>query len=126
LLLWVYAKIFLGILAGRLKDWLLYHKALSVLQTGFIKGKRPTGNVFVIQTIIDKYSRFLCGFSYWCFVDIGKALDLIHRETLWYKLRRKGISGNMVTCNKMYDGIRFCVKCREDEVTGFIEQKRVV
>jgi hypothetical protein len=40
-------------------------------------------------------------------------------------LRRKGISVNIVKCIKeMYDRIRFCVKCGEDKVTGFIKQKR--
>jgi hypothetical protein len=33
----------------------------------------------------------------------------------------------MVNCiRQMYDGIRFCVKCGEDEVTDFIEEKRGV
>jgi hypothetical protein len=33
----------------------------------------------------------------------------------------------MVKCiREMYDGIKFCVKCGEDEMTDFIEQKRGV
>jgi hypothetical protein len=62
-------------------------------------------------------------------VDFEKALDSVHREALWCKLRRKGISDNMLKCIRdmyEYDGIKFCVKCGEDEVTGFIEQKRGV
>jgi hypothetical protein len=60
-------------------------------------------------------------------VDLGKALDSIHREILQYKLRRKRTSGNMVKCiTEMYDGIRFCVKRGEDKVTGFIEQNKEV
>jgi hypothetical protein len=44
LLLLVCGKILLQTLAGRLKDWLIYHKALSAFQMGFIKGKQTTGN----------------------------------------------------------------------------------
>jgi hypothetical protein len=33
----------------------------------------------------------------------------------------------MVNCiNEMYDGITFCTKCGEDEVTDFVEQMRDV
>jgi hypothetical protein len=57
-------------------------------------------------------------------VDFEKAFDSIHREALWYKMRRKGISDNMVKCiREMYDGIKICVRCGEEEVTDFIEQK---
>jgi hypothetical protein len=50
-------------------------------------------------------------------------LDSIHREALWYKLRRKGTSDNMVKCTKdMYDEIKFCDMCGGNEVTDFIKQ----
>jgi hypothetical protein len=56
-----------------------------------------------------------------------KAFDSIDRENLWYKLRRKGMSGKLVECIKsMYDGIKFCVKCGEGVMTDFIEQERGV
>jgi hypothetical protein len=48
----------LGILAGRLRDWLINHKRLTGFQAGFIEGKRTTDNIFVIKTMIDKYLRF--------------------------------------------------------------------
>jgi hypothetical protein len=37
---------------------------------------------------------------YWCFVDFEKAFESVHREDLWYKLRRTEISDNMVKCIK--------------------------
>jgi hypothetical protein len=65
--------------------------------------------------MVDKYLRFKRGHLYWCYVDFEKAFDSIHREALWYKLRRKGISDNMAKCiREMYDGIKFCMKCGED------------
>jgi hypothetical protein len=42
-------------------------------------------------------------------------------------LRRKGIRDNVARCSKeIYDGVKFCGKCGEDEVTDFIEKKREV
>jgi hypothetical protein len=111
------------------ESWLVIinYKILSKFQAGFIKGKRTTDNVFVIKTTIDKYLRFKRGSLYWCFVDFEKAFDSIHRGALWYKLKIKGICNNMVKCiREIYDGIKICVKCGDDEVTDFIEQKRGV
>jgi hypothetical protein len=71
-LLSVCGKIFSGMLAGRLRDWLINHKMLSRFQAGFIKGKRTMNNTFVIKTMIDKYLRFKRGRLYWCFVDLEK------------------------------------------------------
>jgi hypothetical protein len=68
-------KIFSGILAGRLRDWLINYKILSKFQAGFIKGKRTTDNVFAIKTTINKYLRFKRGRLYWCFVNFEKAFD---------------------------------------------------
>jgi hypothetical protein len=104
------------------ESWMaVYHMARSVLKAGLIKGKQTTDYVFVIKTTIDKYFRFKLGCLYWCFVASGKVFVSVHRGALWYKLRRKAISDNMAKCVKeMYDGIKFCLKCGEDEVTDFI------
>jgi hypothetical protein len=61
---------------------------------------------------------------YWCFVDFEKAFGSVHREALWYRLRRNGISDKIVKCNK--EGVNFCEKCGEGEVMDFIEPKRGV
>jgi hypothetical protein len=50
-------KIFLGILAGRLRDWLVNHAVLSIFQAGFVKSKRTLDNAFVSKTVVDKYLR---------------------------------------------------------------------
>jgi hypothetical protein len=60
-------------------------------------------------------------------VDFQKAFDSIDREALWFKMRRIGVSENMVNCIKiMYEGTKFCVKCEENEVTTFASQTRGV
>jgi hypothetical protein len=50
-------KMFSGILAGRVRDWLVNHEVLSTFQAGFVRGKRALDNVFIIKTIVDKYLR---------------------------------------------------------------------
>jgi hypothetical protein len=46
---------------------------------------------------------------------------------VWFKMRKKGVSDNMVECiKKMYDNTKFCVKCCGNEVTDFVEQRRGV
>jgi hypothetical protein len=57
-------------------------------------------------------------------VDLEKAFDSIDREALWFKMRKKGVSDNMVeSINKMYDDTKFCVKCGRDKVTDFVKQR---
>jgi hypothetical protein len=73
---------FSGILAGRLRDWLVNHEVPSTFQAGFVKGKRTLDNVFIIKTIVDKYLRGKSGRIYWCFVDFERAFDSIDREAL--------------------------------------------
>jgi hypothetical protein len=42
-------------------------------------------------------------------------------------VRRKVVSDNMVECiKKMYNCTKFCVKCGDDEVTDFVEQRRCI
>jgi hypothetical protein len=60
-------------------------------------------------------------------VNLEKAFDSIDRETLWFKIRKKGVSDNMGECIKeMYGDTKFYVKCRVDEVTDFVKQRRGV
>jgi hypothetical protein len=63
------------------------------------------------------------GRIYWFFVDFEKAFDSVDREALWFKMRRLGVSENMVNCTRiMYRGTKFCVKCGENEVTTIAPQ----
>jgi hypothetical protein len=86
-LLSVLCKIYSGILAGRLRDWLVNNKILSRYQAGFVKDKRATDNIFVIKTAADRYLRVKRGRIYWCLVDLEKAFDSIDNGALWFKIR---------------------------------------
>jgi hypothetical protein len=68
----VCGRIFSGILAGRLGNWLIYHMALLLFQARFIKVKGTTGNDFIFKTGIRRYFRFKREFLYWCCIDFEK------------------------------------------------------
>jgi hypothetical protein len=77
-----------------------------------VKGKRTTGNIFVIKTTVDRYLRVKKVRIYWRLVGLEKVFDSIYREVLCFKMRKKGVSDNMVKCIKtMYNDTKFCVKC---------------
>jgi hypothetical protein len=45
-------KIYSGMLAGGLRDWLVNNRILSKFHAGFVINKRTTDNIFVIKSII--------------------------------------------------------------------------
>jgi hypothetical protein len=97
-------------------------KALSVFEVVFVKGKRTADNIFITKTTINNYLRFKRARLCWCFVDFKKAFDSTVREVLRYKMRRKGVGYNTVNYIKeMDDGVKFCVRCGEEEVADFFE-----
>jgi hypothetical protein len=100
---------------------------LSEFQAGFVKGKRTSDNVFIIRIYVDKYLRVKRGKLYWCFVDFEKAFDSVNREVLWFKMRTKGVSGRTVSClSNVCEGITFCVRCGNNEVTKFVTETKGV
>jgi hypothetical protein len=57
-------KIYSGMLAGGLRDWLINNRILSKFHAGFVINKRTTDNIFVIKSIIDKYLKVKRGRIY--------------------------------------------------------------
>jgi hypothetical protein len=86
-------------LAGRLRAMLINNRILSTFQARSVINKK-TVDKFVIKTTINKYLNVKRGHIYWCMVNLDEALDLIHREALWFKIRKKGVSENMVKFKK--------------------------
>jgi hypothetical protein len=49
-----------------------------------------------------------------------KSFDSIDKEALWFKMRLKGASDNVIQrIKRMCNGAKLCVKCGGDEVTFF-------
>ena len=78
-------KLFTFILNERLVAFLEERKILKPNQTGFRKEYRTADHVFVLNSMINSYTR-KGNKIYACFVDISRAYDSVWRERLLYKL----------------------------------------
>ena len=84
-------KLFCTILYNRLAPLLENKNILCKEQAGFRQNHRTTDHIFLLRTIIKKYtSRNNVLFS--CFVDISKAFDSIWRRALIENLSKIGIN----------------------------------
>jgi len=72
--------------AYRLRDWLIHHKKLTLLQMGFTTGGRTENNMSIIKICVYKYLQAKKGKLHWCFVDFEKAFDSINREASCFKM----------------------------------------
>ena len=75
-------------------------------QTGFRKNMGTEDNIFVLHGLITHMlntgKKLYCGF-----IDFTKAFDYVVRESLWTKLMKIGLSGNILNIIKaMYKGIK--------------------
>ena len=93
-------KLFNAILATRINKYLEENSVIRPEQGGFRKDHRTSDHIFVLQTIIQKYTRN-GGKLYACFVDLKKAYDSVWRRGLIHKLGESGI--NQKTINLIGD-----------------------
>jgi hypothetical protein len=49
------SKVYTGVMARRLNEWIEKRGAISECQMGFRKGRRTVDNIFILRTTIDKY-----------------------------------------------------------------------
>jgi hypothetical protein len=105
------SKVYTGVLARRLNEWIEKRGAILECQMGFRKGKRTADNIFILRTTIDKNLSRKRVKVYWLFVDLQKALNTIVREALWWKLGKKGISSKFIEGVKgIYKNVKTPVK----------------
>jgi hypothetical protein len=64
------SKMYTGMLAKRLNDWIESSRAISECQMGFRKGRRTTDNIFITKKIIDKYLARKRVKVYWMLVGL--------------------------------------------------------
>ena len=94
------AKLFNTILKRRLDKFLERHKVINPLQIRFAKKARTSDHMFVLRTLIEKYTKDRNAKLYACFIDFCKAFDRVIHPVLLYKLRKIGISGNFFSVIK--------------------------
>ena len=62
----------------------------------FQEGLSHINQLFIIRTLLQQAAHEKRGL-YCCFVDFKKAFDLVPRDILWNVLKRRGMSGRVLT-----------------------------
>ena len=106
-------RIYCSILNYRLSSWIESNNILCDEQNGFRAGRGTIDHVgsltSIIETRIKKKSD-----TFVAFIDFSKAYDRIHRELLWYKLSRLGISDQFIEVLKLlYNNVQCTTKIND-------------
>ena len=95
---------------NRLWSYVEAQNHLTYFQFGFKENKSTIDCIYILKSIIDckiKNKKKL----YYSFIDFRKALDLVYRNGICFKLLEMGISQKFVNMiRKMYDSFKVCVK----------------
>lgn len=113
-------KLFTKILNSRLEKFFFNRKIIKWEQIGFCKTKRTSDHLFVLKTLIDKYTQQGNKQLYTCIVDFKKAFDMVGHNELFFKMRLNGISDHFYNILKdMYAKTELCVKLDSIHATNF-------
>ncbi len=96
------SKLFTYIMNERLYNYFVEKGIWSKNQNGFMKKKRCEDNIFIINTMYQKYVKQGRKRLYLAFVDFSKFFDRINREMLRYKLLKYGVTGSFYKVLKSY------------------------
>ena len=115
-------KLFTLMLNERLVAFLEERKILKPNQIGFCKGYRTADHVFVLNSMINSYTR-KGKKIYACFVDFSKAYDSVWRDGLLYTLIKYKLSSKFISIiQSMYDNLNLSVKLTNG-ITPFLGLK---
>ena len=104
-------KLFLRIITKRINDFMDQHHKWSSRQCGFKKDHRTEDNLFILNTIFEKYVKVEKKKVYVAFIDFSKFFDKINRHIMLYKLLKYGISGKIYNIIKsVYSKTSFAIK----------------
>ena len=104
-------KLFCKIVNSRLTKWAEENDLMYEEQAGFTKGKSTIDQVFILQTIIQKYLDKKKGRCYNVFIDFSKAFDSIPHSHLFYLLCQNGAHSRVLkVMQNMYSKLQSCVK----------------
>lgn len=113
------AKVFCMVLNDRLDKYILEHNLITPHQIGFRKLARTSDHMFIIRTLLDKYTHKGSPL-YACFVDFRKAFDSVWRQALLCKLLKANIRGKLFNIiEDMYSNDMVCLKVGQQR-TDFI------
>ena len=130
------SKLFNRIMNCRLNNLCLKRTIICPEQIGFCKEKRTSDHIFVLKTLVDKYTQKGTKRLFTCFVDFCKAFDTVRHDELLYKLRLYGVSDLFYNVIKnMYlqtylsvkvdpysipDGIQYYIGVRQGDILNSI------
>lgn len=86
-------KLFNSVLNARLDEFLNANNVISKTQIGFQKQSRTTDHMFVLRTIIEKYTKQSKSQLFTCFIDFKKAFDSVLHQALFLKMQNIGVNG---------------------------------
>ena len=114
---------FTSIINKRLVFWADSLDKINEEQAGFREGYSTIDNIFILQSLINKYLSIKGGKFYVLFVDFAKAFDSVQREKLWFLLRSHGISPKMNRLlGSIYENVKACVRNNNEISEIFISQ----
>lgn len=113
-------KLFNMVLNNRLDTFLEENQVITNVQIGFTKNARTSDHMFVLKSLIDKYTNMKGGKLYTCFVDFQKAFDSVIHPGLQVKLRELNINGKFYDIiSNLYTKSKLCVRLGEHRTEFF-------
>jgi hypothetical protein len=89
-------------------------------QIGFVKGCRASDHMFILQTIIQKYTTNESKPLYAGFVDLKRVFDTVPFHNIFYKLKSASISSRFYNIIKsMCNRTNTCVKINNQRTECF-------
>ena len=86
------AKIFSSVLNNQICKYLEQHELLADEQNGFRRNRACIDHLFVLTSIIRNRKGEP---TFACYVDMLKAYDFLHRDSMFYKIASCGIRGKI-------------------------------
>ena len=113
-LLSLISKCYTSVLNSRLVTWAEENNKLTEAQAGFRRGYSTSDHIFTLNAIVEKCLSKRGGKLYACFVDLKKAFDSVHRESLINVLHSNGLSGKFIRAlEAMYRSVLSCVRVKD-------------
>lgn len=110
-LLSVIGKIFSKVINTRLIQWAESNNLQHEEQAGYKKGYSTVDQIFILQSLAQKYLCRPKGRYYVLLIDFSKAFDTIPHFLLWHKLINSGVQGKILrVLRSMYAQLKTCVR----------------
>ena len=119
-------KILCTLLNNRIQEHCLKFNIINKNQIGFRRNHRTADHLLTLRTIVKKYVTIGKKKLFACFVDFKKAFDSVWHDGLFYKIKKAGISGNILELIfNIYMNTKCAVK-QNNAITDFFDYTKGV